>query len=293
MNSLSLPLEGKRILVTRPGTQGQELADKLKQAGAQVILAPLIEIVDPDSWQELDEAIDNLLSYHWLFFASSNAVVSFVKRLEHKILSGADCRQKLPRLAVIGEATANTARQHGLPINYCPDIYVAEEFVTKFPGYPRLAGTNILWPRTNIGRDLIMEELQEAGANVHVVAAYKTILPANAQELSVRLNQLLKDKQLDVITLASNETALNLARIISRNLDPWRSSLEPGAKELAKLRNILSEVLIVTIGPQTSAGALNYLGKESLAANPHTIEGMLAALKENYNVQSLASGKSA
>jgi uroporphyrinogen-III synthase len=250
------PLYNKTILVTRPGVAGEELAAKLETAGAKAVVMPMIEITEPDSWQALDEAIKNIDSYHWLFFASSNAIISFTERPQSMF--------PLPKIAVIGEATANVAREKALKVNYCPEAYVAENFVEKFPGYPDLSGVRILWPRTNVGRDLITEKLQAAGAIVHEVPAYKTILPRNAKDLSAQLNQLIVNKELDAITLASTETAKNLGQIISANL------------------SLLQDVLIVTIGPQTAEGALNYLGKESLQANPHTNEGMLAKLIEYY-----------
>ena len=256
----SAPLRGKTILVTRPGNAGEELAAKLAVVGAKAIIMPLIEIAEPDSWLALDEAIKNIESYDWLFFASSNAVISFNKKTgsaDHKKLS-------LLKIAVIGEATAGTAKQNGLNVDYYPSTYLAENFIEQFPDYPNLSGKRILWPRTNIGRDLIAKKLQEAGAIVHEVPAYKTVLPGNAKDLSAQLNNLITNKQLDAITLASRQTAKNLAEIISPNL------------------GLLRDIVIVTIGPQTSIGALNYLGKESIQANPYTSDGMVKSLSEYY-----------
>ena len=51
---------------------------------------------------------------------------------------------------------------------------------------------------------------------------------------------------------------------------------------LNQIAHFLEGILLVTIGPQTAEGALNYLGKESLQANPHTNEGMLKALIKHY-----------
>ena len=56
-----------------------------------------------------------------------------------------DARTGFPKIAVIGKVTADAAYEHGLPVDYCPDNYVAEEFIAQFPGYPDLRHTNILW----------------------------------------------------------------------------------------------------------------------------------------------------
>jgi uroporphyrinogen-III synthase len=198
-------------------------------------------------------------------------------------------------VAAIGEITANAVEQQGLSVDYCPDTYLAENFIDQFPDYPNLAGQRILWPRTNIGRDLIAEKLQAAGAIVHAVPAYKTILPLNAKDLSAQLNKLIVDKQLDAITLASRQTAINLSKIISLNLGKNTNSLptsQPGCEAQSaavpddegclQLACLLNDVVIVTIGPQTAEGALNYLGKESLQAKPYTSDGMVATLIEHY-----------
>jgi len=277
------PLHKKTILVTRPGEAGAELAKQLEESGAEAIIMPMIEIAAPDSVHEMYEAIKNIGTYDWLFFASVNAVNAFCKSWQNK--------RKHPKIAVIGEATLDVASKLGLMVDYCPSTYVAEKFVEQFPGYPRLSQKRILWPRTNIGRDLITKKLQAAGAIVDEVQVYKTVLPQNAEEMSVQLNQFIANKKLDAIILASNETARNLGRIISLNLsvnkyDPetsaYRSPSGVDRHEVEQIALVLKDILLVTIGPQTAEGALNYLGKESLQAKTYTTEGMLAALIDYY-----------
>ena len=299
--SPTMPLLGKNILVTRPDEQGKNFATKLNGLGANAMLMPLIQISDPDSWAELDTAIEILNSYEWLLFASSNAVKAFIKRLanKHKLdyfaLSKSEetlpisITKDLPKIAVIGPVTENTSEKFGLKVNYCPSNYLAEDFIAQFPGYPNnLSNTKILWPRTNLGSDLILEKLQAVGAKVDIAAAYKTDFPDNANELSARLNYLIDSKQINIITLASKQTAINLAKILclgKKAVDISRNLLSPSvAKEEAirYLSLLLTDILIVTIGPEASEGALNYLGKLSLEGKPHTVDGMIAALTEYY-----------
>ncbi len=309
-NINELPLLGKKILVTRPNEQGKNFAIKLEELGAKTILMPMIEISDPDSWQQLDAAIETINSYQWLLFASSNAVIAFVKRLAHKQQinwQSLDEQAKilperiaktLPKIAVIGAITAKTAQEYGLKVTYCPNNYLAEDFIAQFPGYPKdLANIKILWPRTNTGRDLIIEKLQEAQAIVNVVSAYKSNFPSKAQQLNERLQDLIKNKQIDAIILASKQSAINLAKIlefktmpedISRNL----LSACPSKEALLYLKDILSDILIVTIGPEASEGALNYLGKVNIEASSHTAEGIIAGLIEHYSLNECSNKSS-
>ena len=54
----------------------------LERYGAEVIVCPTIEIVEPESYERLDEAIDHLYGYDWLIFTSANAIEYFLRRLK-------------------------------------------------------------------------------------------------------------------------------------------------------------------------------------------------------------------
>ena len=75
------PLFGQRILATREHAEGFELLEDL---GAEIISFPTIEIVPPESYDTLDQAIGQVESYHWLIFTSRNGVKYFFKRFFEK-----------------------------------------------------------------------------------------------------------------------------------------------------------------------------------------------------------------
>ena len=64
------PLEGKRIVVTRP--ESKPLADELDRLGAEVTIVPLIEILPAEDRRPLDAALDNVSNYDWVIFTSVN-----------------------------------------------------------------------------------------------------------------------------------------------------------------------------------------------------------------------------
>lgn len=293
-----LLLAGKRILITRYGEQAESFARQLKELGAEPILLPVIKITEPDSWQELDDAIANISKYSWIFFASANAVVSFIKRLGKDNNKNAAIFTSLDKIkiAVIGRKTAMAVENAGLKVDYYPDTFIAEDFIAQFPGYPEsLKDAKILWPRTDYGRDFIADKLKDAGAELCIAPAYKTALPDNAKQISNELHKLLKEKKIDVISLASKQSAINLAQIlglankkiesekrqmnISQN-SPLASTAH--AHTIAFLKDTLQGILIVTIGPETSEGALNYLGKVDMQAKRHSAEGIIDVLIEHY-----------
>ena len=74
------PLGGKSILVTRSQQQAGKLSDALRELGASVIELPVIEIVPPDSFDPLDNALRQLDEYDWLILTSANTVQVLVER---------------------------------------------------------------------------------------------------------------------------------------------------------------------------------------------------------------------
>ena len=63
----SRPLFGKKVVVTRPARQSSELAAPLRAAGAEPVVVPTIEIVDPDDdGAALRAALHELADVAWL-----------------------------------------------------------------------------------------------------------------------------------------------------------------------------------------------------------------------------------
>src|SRR5918912_4497047 len=75
------PLAGRTVVITRARAQAQEFAALLEGYGARVVACPTIEIVEPESYAPLDQAIENLYGYDWLIFTSTNGVDFFLRRL--------------------------------------------------------------------------------------------------------------------------------------------------------------------------------------------------------------------
>lgn len=265
MSAPEKPLSGLKIVVTRAAHQSAAVVEKLEQLGAVVTALPMIEIVPPESWNELDEALAEIHLYDWVTFASANAVEHFFARARTIF----DLDFGATKFAIIGPATAEALRKNGFTSAYQSSEFVAESFIAGFPNYPQLAATRILWPKTNIGRMLIAEELEKAGANIRVVSCYQTTLPKNASDIAAKLLSMLSEKELDVIMLSSAQTAKNLRTILNMVAQPQ------------EIENLLSEVRLVAIGPETAKAANEQLFKCGLQADEYTTDGMINALIKN------------
>ena len=115
-----LPLFGQRIVVTRPAADGARSAAMLEAMGAEVLLAPMVEVRPISDPAPLDAAIGRVDQFDWLVFTSANGVRFFLERLEHL---GRDLRALGGvRLAAIGPATAQALAQYHLHADLVPDV---------------------------------------------------------------------------------------------------------------------------------------------------------------------------
>lgn len=195
----TLPLSGRRILVTRSPGQAGEFAGLLRGLGAEVLQVPLIRFDPPDSWEAADRAISRLGRYSLIVFTSATAVECFLGRLE----AGGREPGALSRvpLAAVGPKTAGTLRRHGLTVEVVPDEFVAEGLLAALKGRG-LEGTEILVPRAQEAREALVEELEKRGARVTVAPVYRTV---RADENREALISAL-ETGLDMVTFTASST---------------------------------------------------------------------------------------
>lgn len=287
------PLQGVRVLVTRAEEQADSFSSLLQEQGATTIERALLAVQPASDYSDLDKAISKLNQYQWIIFASQNAVRFTLQRLNALGLPSLALSQC--QLASIGPATSNCLAEAGLTVAFQPSTYVAESLIAEFPQKLNITGQRLLWPKTNIGRPLIADGLRAAGARVDTAIAYESGLPTNKEQLGKELVALLQKKAIDIITLASAQTAKNLGQLLELglqlelNLGPARGPEDKEKLALLKegMEELLVSVKIAAIGPITASAAELSLGRVDLVADEHTLKGLtdslLASLKFEQN----------
>lgn len=265
MEVSDLPLAGKTVLVTRSLLQSSELSERLSELGAIIIEMPALEIAPPSSWQPLDDAIARLSDFDWLIFTSTNGVEYFFNRLHAK---GLDARALANlKIAVVGEKTAVSLKQRSLYPDFIPPNFVADSLVAHFP--ESVAGKNILFPRVESGgREVLVKELSDKGANVVEVAAYESRCP---DAITPEAWEALQQHSVDVITFASSKTVKNFCQLV-KGVD----------KNAEGIVSLLQGVCIASIGPQTSKTCRELLGRVDIEAREYTMEGLVKAIAEYF-----------
>lgn len=230
-----LPLFGRRVMITRSRNQVGDLRGKLMGLGAEVLVAPAIEIADPSDWLPVDAAIGALERFDWIVFASGNAIERFFGRVRslHGNLNGlADIR-----VAVVGRKSAERVRSYGLDVALCPYRHTAADLAAQFAEV-NVTGRAVLIPRGEKGRRTLPDALRVLGARVREVIVYRTVKPPG---MSGQVVGRLQRKEVDMVVFSSPSAASNCVDLFKQFGMPEITQTLPAA----------------CIGPTTAEAARN------------------------------------
>jgi len=241
------PLAGRTVVVTRARAQSSDLVARLSALAADVIELPVIAIADPDDGGvALAAAADRAVAgaYQWIVVTSANAVTRLIDALASRHPSEGT------RWAAVGTATARTLASAGITADLVPNEAVAEALVDAFP-HAGPEGGSVLFARAEDVRPIFARGLVAKGWHVDEAIAYRTVAgDPDAAALDAA-------RCADVIVMTSSSTVLRSVELLGAD------GLPP---------------IIVSIGPITSA-ALGDVGRTpDVEADPHTLDGVVAAL---------------
>ena len=249
------PLFGKRVVVTRSRSQASRLTKHLESLGAECIEIPVISIAEPsDGFASLDAGLEKIGDYDWVIFTSQNGVDCFFRRLFAK---GLDARALgRAKIACIGPATDLALRPYGVHADCLPEEYKAEGLLETL-SVKVGPGTKIFLPRAKVAREILADGLRELGAEVDVAEAYCTICEEESRK---RLNELLDEGSVDIITLTSSSTVHNLVAMAPDKLDAIR------------------KCMLACIGPITAEACGEYGLVPGVVSDVYTIDGLTEAI---------------
>ncbi len=197
----NLPLNKKRIIITRPEGRGEKLSFMLRNLGAEVIMMPVIKT------DTIKKSLDDveISGYDWAGFTSVTGVNSLIEILR---MTGRDIRELgNSKIAAIGSATKEALNFHGLKTDYVPDIFdgknLAEGLVKR--------GGKILMFRAENGTPEIDKVFRENEISFKNICVYRI----NYVKLSHVPNFA------DIIIFTSSSTVRGFAE----NTDTLRGSL--------------------------------------------------------------------
>jgi len=207
------PLHGRRLLVTRAGHQADALADRIRDAGGEPVLAPAIRIV-PGPAAPMRQGLDALErgELDWIVFTSANGVDAVFDALAAR---GLDARTFAgTSIATIGPATADRMRAHGIEPELIAQPATGVGLARMFP---RGAGS-VLLPRADLADPSLAEAIRRRGWHAIEVVAYRIV---DAPRWSQPVVRAISEGRIDLVLFASAATAQATARQFARaRLDP-------------------------------------------------------------------------
>ncbi len=240
------PLFGRSVVVTRAREQASALRATLESLGAEVIEMPTI-VIEP-----VEIEMPDLSAYRWVVFTSANGVRQFFDvglaeaGLDARALGGV-------RVAAIGTGTADALAGRGLRADLVPERFVAESLLEAFPP-PASPGEHLLIARAEAARDVLPGGLREKGYAVDVLPVYRTVRAEPDGDVVDRV----REGRVDALTFTSSSTVAGFCDTVGSLPDP--------------------QPLAVSIGPVTSETARSRGLRVDAEADPHTIDGLVAAL---------------
>jgi len=243
------PLHGRRVVVTRARAQASGLAATLRGLGAEVVELPAIRIESQIDSDEVSRAVDAIHSYALICLTSPNGVRLLFEALA---AAGLDARALAnATVAAIGPGTARELAARGIEADVVPERFVAEALVEALADV-EVSGRPVLVARAAEARDVLPEALRERGAEVDVIALYRTVRE-EPEPGAVEAAQ-----SADYVTFTSSSTVTNLTEALNGRF--------PAAAR------------VVSIGPITSDAARAAGLEVHVEAERHDIDGLLDAL---------------
>lgn len=219
-------LEGLRIGVTRSRSQASTLAALLRDEGAIPVELPVLAFHDPPSWDPLDDAMAAWRADPEAFDALA---LTSVNAVERALRRAPDLAHSKALVAVVGRATAEACRAHGLTPDVIPDRASSEgllEALERLDALPR----RWLIPRALEARGVLEAELRRQGADVTVAPVYRTAPPDDPTPL-----QAAFAAGVDILTFCSGSAVTNLRAALGGT---WPAGI--------------ADVTIASIGPITT-----------------------------------------
>jgi uroporphyrinogen III methyltransferase/synthase len=228
----------------------------------------MIRVLPPADVAPLDGAIARIQDFNWIVFASVNAVDTFFARL---LASPLDIRSLNGiKLCAVGTATSERLARHGLKVDVVPGESRAEAVVRAIVDEGAVAGQQVLLPRSDIGREVIADELRKLGADVTEVVAYRTVVADTEREGEPDVYRMLLDRKIDVVTFTSPSAVKSFVSVVGA---------EPAA-------DLLQSTAVAAIGPVTAEAAAHYNITVSIMPAQYTVPALVDAIVHHYERRS-------
>ena len=223
-------LAGRRVLITRPSGQQEELCTAVEAAGGEAVSLPLLAIepvIHSGIGPPLRQDLDRLPAFDTLIFISANAA-----RHGAAAIAEADARlAPSTRIFAVGSATA---REASLLLDrpvLSPSAGSGSEALLQMPELADVANRKVAIFRGEGGRELLAEALQHRGAQVTYCEVYRRV---RAPDAAAGLQQILAGGPIDSVIITSAEALEHWHALVSGGgAAPGKAQAQAGGSPIA------------------------------------------------------------
>lgn len=251
-----MSLANKKIVITRAKNQAYYFAAQLKKNLAIPFLYPCLQTKKININPEITQYLTMLekKQFDWIIFTSANAVKFFSDTLLTLLPNNI-------KIAAIGSTTAAAInRILKLKVDLTPNNFDAKTLAAFCLNIPK---STILLPQSNLAKPFLKNSLEENGMKVIAPIIYQTV----KADCEIKIDELLKLKQIDVITFLS-PSAVNF----------FIEKMNDEKINISEFTNIA----IACIGNVTKNAAEKAGFKIQICPSRHTVDGIITAISEYY-----------
>lgn len=234
------------VVITRPAPQAGKLAARLREAGREVELLPLLEIHALPDQAALSASLREIGSYDLVAFVSPNAIDAAFAHIASWPAGVA--------IAVLGEGSRAALLRHG--VDPASTVILSPNDPTRSDSenllesidLAALKGKRVLIVRGESGRELMADGMRAAGAQVDTLAAYRRTTPTLTPQLSTQLVRLASSSHEWVVTSSEAMRGLHslaeslaiVAKLQQQHFIVPHARIEQTARELGYTRLTLT-----------------------------------------------------
>ena len=237
---------GPKIVVARSAEGNSELSVRIRSLGMIPVPVDTVEFSEPSDWSKVDRALTDIGKFDWIALTSPRGASLFARRMKKVGIRPAE---RLPRMAAVGEATADRVREEGFAVGFVPSEFTTVELGRQLP---TKFGRRVLLLRAEKAGQEVVNTLERRGFSVTSVPIYRT-------RFMGRRYRGTRIADAKAVLLGSPSEVEGLAR-----------RLTPAA-----LGRLKSKAVAICIGPVTARSAREEGFKHVAASKVHTFDALL------------------
>lgn len=238
------------VLIARSAEGNRVLSAMVRKMKMRPIPVETVKHAEPSDWGRVDESLRSAGRFDWIVITSVTGAESFAERLKGL---GLRPTEGFPRIAAVGEKTAQRLKEEGFQVDFVPTEYLTASIGRELPADH---GKKALLLRAQGASGEAAKLLRKRGFQVKAASIYRTRLVGTRWRGS-------KLDRVDAIILGSPSEVEGLVRRLP-------ASVLAGLKEKA---------LAACIGPVTAGAARRAGFRHILSSRVHTFDALLTEVR--------------